>query len=326
MKYNIKNKISPSLGMFLFLCVSNASAQLEATEIDRLFASDAATSDGFGYAVDVDGDRAVIGSRFDDDDGSGSGAVYVYLRDSQTGLWEEEAKLVMASAAAGDNFGSSVAIDGDVIVVGAPQDDINVGSNLHGSAHVFTRGPDEWNDGVELLPLDTDTAYQNYGISVDIDNTTIVVGVAYDNDKGVASGSAYVFELISDVWRKDGKLLPPVTAANQNFGWSVAIDKDTIVVGAPHWTASGEGSAYVFSRDNLWTDPPITLPATDYVATDQFGWSVAISGDIAVVGARMDDDSGPDSGSISIFDRSSGSWSNKGRFLASNGAEDDFFW
>jgi len=329
MKNNVRYSLNLIAGMFLFLVISNAYAQISATELDRLFASDAAQSDGYGYAVDVDGDRAVIGSRFDDgnDDGNsnGSGAAYVYLRNPQTGLWEQEKKLVMASAAAGDNFGSSVAIDGNVIVVGAPQDDINVGSNLHGSAHVFTRGPDEWNAGVELLPNDSDNAYQNYGISVDIDNDTIVVGVSYDNDKGTASGSAYVYELDSETWQRTGKLLPPKTESNQNFGWSVAIDMDTIVIGAPHWTALGEGSAYVFTRANGWTDSSSILPATENSDGDQFGWSVAISGDIAVVGARMDDDNGTGSGSITIFDRSSGSWSFKAKKTASNGAQNDWF-
>ena len=178
MKNNVRYSLSLIPGIFLLLSISNTYAQLSATELDRVFAADAVQGDSHGYAVDVDGDRAVIGSRFDDDAGNGSGAAYVYLRDPQTGLWEQETKLVMAAAAAGDNFGSSVAIDGDVIVVGAPQDDINVGSNLHGSAHVFTRGPGGWDAGEELFPMDTDTFYQHYGSSVDIDNDTIVVGVA----------------------------------------------------------------------------------------------------------------------------------------------------
>ncbi len=327
MKNNVRYSFTLILGASLFLCVSSAYAQLSATELDRLFASDAASGDSHGYAVDVDGDRAVIGSRFDDDDGNGSGAAYVYLRNTQTGLWEVEKKLVMAAAAAGDNFGSSVAIDGDVIVVGAPQDDINMGSNLHGSAHVFTRSSGEWDTGVELLPQDTDNFYQNYGISVDIDNDTIVVGVAYDNDKGTAAGSAYIFEFAIGIWQRTAKLLPPNTESNQNFGWSVAIDMDTIVIGAPHWTGSGVGLAYVFTRANGWNDPLSTLPATDNLATDQFGWAVAVSGDIAVVGARMDDDvnNGTDSGSITVFEHSPGNWSNKGKFVASNGDQDDHF-
>jgi len=330
MKNNIKLLINPMIGLCFFLCASNISAQLSATELARIFASDAASGDSYGFDVDVDGDRAVIGARFDDDDGGGSGAVYVYLKDLKTKKWEEETKLVMAGAAAGDNFGSSVAIDGDTIVVGAPQDDVNVGSPFHGSAHVFTRAPGGWDAGVELLPLDTDTAYENYGISVDIDNGFIVVGVAFDNDKGTASGSAYVYELAAGVWQKAGKLLPPSTENNQNFGWSVAIDMDmdTIVIGAPHWTDSGVGSAYVFTRSDSWVNPTSSkLPETDNLTADQFGWSVSVSGNIAVVGANMDDDAGNgnDSGSITVFDRSSGDWINQGKLLASNGEQNDRF-
>ncbi len=158
MKNNLKSLMSLIFGLCFFLCASNISAQLSATELARIFASDAASGDSYGFDVDVDGDRAVIGARFYDDDGGGSGAVYVYLRDPETKKWQEETKLVMTGAAAGDNFGSSVAIDGDTIVVGAPQDDINVGSDFHGSAHVFTRSPGGWDAGEELLPLDADTA------------------------------------------------------------------------------------------------------------------------------------------------------------------------
>ena len=330
MKNNIKLLINPIIGLCFFLCASNISAQLSATELARIFTSDAASGDSYGFDVDVDGDRAVIGVRFDDDKGHNSGAVYVYLKDLKTKKWVEDMKLHMTGAAAGDNFGSSVAIDGDTIVVGAPQDDINVGSNFHGSAHVFTRGPEGWDDGVELLPLDADSAYQNYGISVDIDNGFIVIGVAYDNDKGTNSGSAYVYELASGVWQSVGKLLPPSTENDQNFGWSVAIDMDTdtIVIGAPHWTAAGVGSAYVFTRSDSWVNPTSSkLPVTDNLTADQFGWSVAVSGNIAVVGANMDDDAvnGNDSGSITVFDRSSGDWINQGKLLASSGEQNDRF-
>jgi len=333
MKNNVRYSLSLIPGIFLLLSISNTYAQLSATELDRIFAADAAQGDGHGFAVDVDGDRAVIGSRFDDDAGNGSGAAYVYLRNPQTGLWEQETKLVMATAAAGDNFGSSVAIDGDVIVVGAPQDDI-IEVAFKGSAHVFTRGPGGWDNGVELLPGDenTNSIYENYGISVDIDNGTIVVGVAYDDEKNDgqnsgASGSAYVYEKVLEDWTMKARLLPPNTGTNQNFGWSVAIDMDTIVIGAPHWTASGEGSAYVFTRAGGWADSSSTLPATDNLASDEFGWSVAVSGDIAVVGARMDDDAvhGVDSGSITIFEHSSGNWSHKGKFAASNSDLNDRF-
>lgn len=179
----------------------------------------------------------------------------------------------------------------------------------------------------------TNPIYENYGISVDIDNGTIVVGVAFDDEKNDgqssgASGSAYVYEKVLENWTMKARLLPPGTDNHQNFGWSVAIDRSRIVVGAPHWTVSGVGEAYVFGRlDGQWGSQGTQLPATDNLAGDQFGWSVAISGDIAVVGARMDDDVDNDtaSGSITIFDSSSGSWSFKDKKTASDGAQNDWF-
>jgi len=347
MKNNFYKILILILGMCLFLSSSNVFAQLSTTELARIFAEDAAQGDSYGYAVDIDGDRAVIGARFVDERDAGgkidvnnTGAAYVYLRNPQTGLWEpekkgeENVKLVYANAEAGDQFGSSVAIEGDVIVVGAPQDDINQVA-FKGSAHVFTRGPEGWDSGVELLPGDEDInpIYENYGISVDIDNGTIVVGVAYDDEKNDgrtsgASGSAYVYEKDLEDWTMKARLLPPGTEDHQNFGWSVAIDGRYIVVGAPHWTGSGVGEAYLFGRLlGVWGSQPLLLPAIDNLPDDQFGWSVAISGNIAVVGARMDNHpaNGNDSGSISIFDSSSGSWSFKNKRQAIGGEPSDWF-
>ena len=332
----MKNKyqlfLSPILGICCFLFTSNVFAQLSATELDRIFSSNAANGDNLGGDVDVDGDRAVIGSRFDDEVSNNAGAVYVYLRNPDTHKWSFEDKLFMTGAEAGDNFGTSVAIDGDTIVVGAPQDDINEVA-FKGSAHVFTRGPGGWDNGVELLPEDDNLKYENYGISVDIDNGTIVVGVAYDDDiddnpTSGATGSAYVFEKNDlEEWARAAKLLPPTIADHQNFGWSVAIDRGTIVVGAPHWTASGIGEAYEFGRlDGVWQNTAERLPATDNLDADNFGWSVAISGEIIVVGARFDDNAeGDDFGSITIFEFSSGDWINEGKWWASNGEPGDLF-
>ncbi|HKJ17757.1 MAG TPA: FG-GAP repeat protein [Xanthomonadales bacterium] len=319
-------------GICIFIFASNAHAQLSATELDRLIAGDPSNSDAMGWSVDVDGNRAVIGAPKDDDvvNGANTGAAYVFLRNTQTGEWEQEEKLVMQGAAAGDEFGTSVAISGDTIVVGAPQDDATTGSWLHGSAHVFTLDAGSWDSGVELLtdtPDTSETQYANYGISVDIDGDTLVVGVAYDAEQGTASGSSFVFERTGQTWSEVQKLLPGV-GADQNFGWSVGIDQTTIIVGAPHWTNSGVGEAYVHTRSGgVWPVNGTQLSPADNLATDNFGWSVAISGDQAVVGARFDDDAinGQDAGSINIFERSSGVWSSGIKLTASNGEANDQF-
>jgi len=320
-------RLFPLVILVLFI-TGQATAAVDVTELDRIYPDSsimAATNDNFGWDVDVDGDRAVIGARGTDTNANNSGSAYVYLRNSGSGFWEFEEQLFAPAPQASDNFGNSVAIDGDTIVVGRPN---NCSVNLCGAAYVFTRVEGVgWGTGVELQPLDSDTSYQNFGIAVDIDNDTIVVGVNFDNDQGQASGSAYVFEKSGGTWSRTAKLLPPSSGTNQNFGTSVAIDQDTIAIGAAHWTVSGLGAAYVFTRAGGWDDATATLPVADNTSGDQFGWSIAVSGDLVVVGARYDDDAanGVDSGSATIFDRSSGNWVNEGKLTASDGQTNDHF-
>jgi hypothetical protein len=348
MKNNLKVSINSILGLFLSLCVSNAVAQLSATELDRLYAEalsglDAAQGDAFGISVDVDGDRAVVGARLRDDEDDetvdNTGAAYVYVRNADTGLWDFEARLFSPAPEAQDWFGNSVAIEGDTVVVGVPNNGANDVSDFHkGNAYVFTRSPGgTWDSGVELLHMDDTLSYANFGVSVDIDNSTIVVGVSFDADEGQAAGSAYVFESNAGNWIKIKKLLPPGGSGTfQNFGHSVAIDSDTIAIGAPNWTspggpAPGLGAAYAFTRsDNDWGDEGSLLPVTDNEDGDQFGWSVAVAGDLIVVGAHLDDydddpENGTEFGSITVFDRSSGNWVNEGKILASDGQDKDHF-
>jgi len=327
---NPNYRLYPFLSACLFLFTSSVFAQLTSTELDRLIAFDAAISDGFGIAVDVDGDTAVVGARHDDDGGKSSGAAYVYQRDPGTDKWALETKLVMTNAATNDYFGRSVAIQGDVIVVGAPGDDFSTVFPHKGSAHVFTRGSGGWDTGTKLLPGDTlaNPAYENYGISVDISGDTIVVGVSFDNEStALGVGSAYVFVKGSSTWTKHARLTPLTADAHQNFGWSVAVEGDTIVVGAPHWTDGGLGETYVFTRVVNWTNAATKLSVNDKLAGDDFGWSVAVSGETIVVGSRYDDDAvkGDHSGSITVFDHSSGAWLEAQKILPSNGAADDQF-
>ncbi len=298
-----------SLFTLCFVCFfTTLLADVSVTSEQGLFAFDAELGDNYGISVDISGNRAVVGARFDDDDGTSSVSVYVYEKNQSNNQWELDAKLVSPQADSGDWFGSSVAIDGNLLVVGAPQDNVNSGIMFHGSAFVFTRDPDtDWDLGVQLLPNDDDMEYENYGISVAINNSTLVVGVSFDKDQGFASGSAYVYEFISNQWLVTDKLLPP-QGNNQNFGQAVAIDQDTIAVTAPHWTDSGVGEAYLFNRAGGWSSTRTNLPAIDNTAGDYFGWSVGLAKDLIVVGARNDDTvNGLDSGSASVFTRQTAS-------------------
>jgi len=270
------------------------------TQQGKLTASDAAVSDHFGYSVSVSGDTAVIGAYLDDDGGSSSGSAYVFTRSA--GVWTQQGKLTAFDAAYSDYFGLSVSISGDTAVIGARYDDDAGGES--GSAYVFTRSAGVWTEQGKLTASDAG-AEDVFGGSVSISGDTVVIGASGDDDGGSASGSAYVFVLdATGVWTQQGKLTASDAAASDWFGISVSISGDTAVIGADYDDDGGSnsGSAYVFTRSaGVWTQQE-KLTASDAAENDQFGNSVSISGDTAVIGARYDDDGGSNSGSAYIYE------------------------
>ena len=168
------------------------------TESAKLTASDGTADDRFGDAVAVSGGTVVVGAPRDDDDGTDSGSVYVFVEPAGgwTGPLNETAKLTASDGAAGDRFGGnfSVAVSGDTVVVGASRDDDD-GTNS-GSAYVFVEPASGWaGDLTEVAKLTASDGaeFDAFGISVAVSGDTVVVGAPSDDDKGDGSGSAYVF-------------------------------------------------------------------------------------------------------------------------------------
>ena len=172
--------------------------------------------------------------------------------------------------------------------------------------------------------------YYYFGQSVSLSGDTIVIGAQGDDDNGDASGSVYVF--VRDrtgVWTTQEKLTTSDGVEYDQFGASVAISGNMLVAGAPYDSDNGHnsGSVYVFERnsDGDWTQQAKLL-AGDGTAEDEFGFSVAISGDTAIVGASYDDDNGPGSGSAYVFTRdANGGWMQQDKLLADDGAAIDRF-
>jgi hypothetical protein len=230
-----------------------------------LTASDMSAYDLFGNSVAIDGDNIVVGA---------NDAVYVYRpgRDSY-----DEYKLTASDGEGGDNFGCSVATDGDNIVVGANYDDDN-GLNS-GSVYVY-----RWDEGSydEVKLTASDGALNDYfGYSTAIDGDNVVVGAYYDGE-GNFSGSAYVYHWNGASY-DEIKLTASDSAYGDNFGFSVAIDGDNIVIGANK--DDNKGSVYVYHWNGGSYDE-MKLTASDGEDGDNFGRSVAISGDNIVVGAN----------------------------------------
>ena len=288
----------------------------------KIKADDGATDDLFGHSVSISGDYAVVGGIGDDDKGSRSGSAYVYKRSGTS--WVEEAKLLPDDGAADDQFGISVSIDGDYAVAGAFGDDVN--GHFSGSAYVFKRSGTTWAQEDKLLPTDGE-ALDGFGNSVSISGDYAVVGAQNDQDNGFASGSAYIFKRTGTTWVQEDKLLPTDGATLDRFGVSVSISGDYAIVGAIFHNDNGleSGSAYLFKRTGTtWVQEDKLLP-TDGAEGDQFGVSVSISGDYAVVGAYLNGDNGLESGSAYIFKRTGTTWVQEDKLLPTDGAEGDQF-
>ena len=186
---------------------------------------------------------------------------------------------------------------------------------------------------VEVAKLVADDGATNdfFGFSVALSGDTAVIGAFRDSDdvKGVDSGSAYVFTRSGTNWGQQAKLTATDGAANDTFGGNVALSGDTAVIGAlgddDDVNGVDSGSAYVFTRSGTSWSEQAKLSAADGAAGDEFGYSVALSGDTAVIGAARDDDKGNDSGSAYVFTRSGTSWSQQAKLTAADGAAGDVF-
>ncbi len=240
-------------------------------QIAKLTSGDAATNDEFGYSVAISGDTAVVGAPYDDDAGSDSGSAYVFVRSGAS--WSQQAKLTAGDAAAGDEFGYSVAISGDTAMVGAYADDD--GGSESGSAYVFVRSGASWSQQAKLTAGDA-AADDWFGFSVAISGDTAVAGANGDDDAGAYSGSAYVFVRSGASWSQQTKLTAGDAAADNEFGYSVAISGDTAVVGA-HLDDDGgsdSGSAYAFGSV---PGTPTNVTATGGNAQATVSWDAPIS-------------------------------------------------
>ncbi|CAN5354916.1 hypothetical protein BH20ACI2_BH20ACI2_09840 [soil metagenome] len=225
----------------------------------------------------------------------------------------ETIKLFDQNSGAASQLGFSVAISGDTAIIGAPGD-----ANNKGAALIFQRSGNTWDLQQKIIGSDS-AADDHFGWSVAISGETAVVG-AYDLNE-VDSGAAYVFVRGGLTWSQQQKLTPSDGSVTDQFGSSVSISGDTIAVGA-FGNGSFRGAAYIFTRNGVSWIQEQKLTATDAAVGDDFGWSVALSGSSAVVGAPGDDSS---RGGLYVFVRNGTSWAQIDKITASDGTEFDRF-
>jgi len=375
LNHTFTESVSPIVVIFFLFFGSLWANTGACQEPTYLKASNAESSDFFGVSVASSGLTLVVGATGEDskaikvngdetnNDKQNSGAAYVFVQD-QFGEWSQQAYLkVFNSGGFGlANIGQAVAISGDTAVISSPWVTFETGG-IKGAAYVFERTGEDWCQEVVInevprcsqfiLKPSSGNIGNAFGISVAISGDTIVVGDSFDDDSTALSGAAYVFVRDGNGWSQQAYLKASNTGPGDQFGGSVAISGDTIVVGASledsdtrgvngnesNDLAEQAGAAYVFVRDNndQWNQQAY-LKASNTDAGDAFGGSVAVSGNTIVVGAGWEDsdtsgvngdDSNNDSansGAAYVFVRDElGDWSQHSYMKASNAGGGDLF-
>jgi hypothetical protein len=257
------------------------------SEQQKLVAPDGAANDWFGTSVALSGETALVGTYWDAiGSNQNQGSAHVFVRSGVT--WSHEQRLTASDGAADDAFGRSVALSGDIALVGALTDDVGA-NEKQGSAYVFVRSASTWVEQQRLLGSDS-AAGDAFGWSVALAGDTALVGApASDVGSNANQGSAYVFTNDASTWSEAQKLTSSDGGPGDAFGWSVALANDTALIAAREDDMGGDasqGSAYVFGRSASTWSQRQKLVASDGVEYDYFGWSVALSDDTALVGAR----------------------------------------
>lgn len=281
----------------LALSITLPAAFGQVNEDIKILASDGAPSDVYGSAVGVAGNRVIVGSQWDDDNGSGSGSAYIY--NATTGL--ELAKLIASNGEPNDSFGRAVAINGDRAIIGAEGEDGDPFLTDSGTVYVFDLDTEQ--ELFQLRPMDVFAGYR-FGASISVSGDLAAIGAYGSNEQGTQSGTAYIFNVRTA--QELFKMTPVDSAAGDRFGRAIGISGTSVVAGSANDDDNGSnsGSAYVF--DGTTGLEVFKLLASDGIAGDRFGTAVAISGDRAVIGAPSSGPNGQRSGAVYVFDISTG--------------------
>ena len=294
---------------------------VEQLELSTKFtAGEAESFDVFGRTVAISGDYAVVGapqSSASDGDTENNGTAHLFKRDADTGVWEELQQLNADDRTRIAFYGRSVAISGDYAIIGTSR----VGA-VDDKTFVFKRDPatDTWNQQQEISFDGPSTSTR---VAID-DNTVLISDIGF-SDSNI--GEVYVWVRSGETWSQQDNLVPADGTTGDRFGISLSLNGDYAIIGASEDDDNGDasGSAYIFKRSgSSWTQQQ-KLVAPDGVSDDEFGRSVSIGSDYAIIGAYQDDDNGNESGSAYIFQRNGSTWTQQQKLVASDGDSLDNF-
>jgi len=280
-----------------------------------------ATPDGFGSAVAIDSDTALVGAAEDaHPNGERAGSAYVFERSSDG--WKQALKLVPDDGGTGNQFGAAVALSGDTALIGAPEDE-NPNGRGAGSAYVFTRADGTWAQRAKLS-ADSGKLDGHFGSSVALDGVTALVGAPGDGyrDEGT-TGAAYLFKGTNGDWSQRLHLTPEESVSGDAFGHAVALSDGKALIGAPFDDEpNGKWSGSVYIPEGIeWSRWTKIIP-TDGQEREMFGYAVSLSGGTALVGARgyaAIPGRVHAKGSAYVFTHNTGQWSQAARLTPPDG-------
>jgi hypothetical protein len=278
--------------------------------------------DNFGCSVSIHGDYAVIGAMYDDEKGNDAGAAYIFQ--NQSGNWIQKQKLLASDGGGNHRFGGLVSIFGDYAVIGAPGSFGN--EPKCGAAYIFKKDGENWVEIKKIIAFD---GHENDAFGfVTINGNHIAVGAPNHAFLNLPkSGAVYMYELIEGEWQPREMLHHDEALEGDDFGGSVSIYDEKLIVGA-----SGEntgvvesGAAYIYEKDgDFWQEVKKMSPGNplEYQA---FGSSVSIFGEYAVVGVEGDWDHGLGSGSAYIYQNRDNDWFRQNKIVPEDGEANDHF-
>lgn len=236
----------------------------------------------FGIDADLAGDAVVVGDYLaPHPELKTPGAAYVFRR--RDGTWKLEQALAAPDPDNLDYFGKAVAIDGDLIAVGAQYE--NDGGKHAGAAYVFRREGDAWKNEAKLVASDA-TAFDFFGYPLDLEGDRIAVASPGDDDRAKNAGAVYVYRHDGEQWQREQKITAPDGTKEDEFGVAVSLDDDRLLIGAERAGNDGSGRAYLYRFDGKKWELEHELSAPDGGARGfSFGHAVALAPGAAVVGA-----------------------------------------
>lgn len=291
-------------------------------ESQKLTANDAQAGDFFGVSVGVSGSQALVGASRDD-----SGSVYVFELNGTT--WTQTQKLTANDGSKGDSFGFAISLSGNRVVIGAQADNDN--GDESGAAYIFDFNGTSWVQSQKIISSDGDTD-DFLGFSVGISGDQILVGAWGDDDDSDRSGATYTYGFNGVSWTENQKLTTGNGAARDYFGISVSLFGNRALIGAPGYDSNQteSGSAYIFDFNGSTWVLSQKLTTQDNLQGAQFGSSVSLRADRALIGAwKYDLDTGADyffeSGAAYIFDFNGTSWVQTQKLIADDAESFDNF-